>query len=465
MKSSVGLVEAILAAMLAVVATAATAAPRALIIGVGDYARLDADLIGIDVDMEMMTEVAINLGFAQEEISVLHDADATYANIEAAMTTWVRDGVTENDHVLIYFSGHGSRVPDTNGDEDDGVDEVLLTHDAFLRRDRQPGEPRFGNVVVDDQISEWLAAIPSRNVIVLLDSCYSGSATRGFPLRNRSVGADFGQLKFLHYEGVPRGTADEEMAVTDAGSFNYAGLAASRGDQPSITTISGGYFTQGVWRAVKSAIRDPVPLTMEDLRAAATAFVGSRMDEDRMYHPTLSGSPDLISRPLPLVGVPSGYGPRWRRIEALAAEAEPLPVSTATASYALGDGIEIAIETPVPGFLNVISIDASDQATVLFPNRYNPSNAVDTGHLTIPTPEMEFTLNAAEPLGPALIVAMLTDQPVNAYELGVEGRDERGVMQQIYTELSPRAALSLRDASTRSTATFRAGLVTVSINR
>ncbi|HZL95024.1 MAG TPA: caspase family protein, partial [Vicinamibacterales bacterium] len=130
---------ATLAATLALVSTAATAAPRALIMGVGEYARLDADLIGIDVDMEMMTEVAINLGFAEEEIKVLHDAEATYANIEAAMTTWIRDGVTENDHVLIYFSGHGSRVPDADGDEDDGVDEVLLTHDAFLRRDLQPG--------------------------------------------------------------------------------------------------------------------------------------------------------------------------------------------------------------------------------------------------------------------------------------------------------------------------------------
>lgn len=464
MKRSVDLMTATLAATLALVSTAATAAPRALIMGVGEYARLDADLIGIDVDMEMMTEVAINLGFAEEEIKVLHDAEATYANIEAAMTTWIRDGVTENDHVLIYFSGHGSRVPDADGDEDDGVDEVLLTHDAFLRRDLQPGEPRFGNIVLDDQIAEWLAAIPSRNVIVFLDSCYSGSATRSFPLRNRSVGADFGQLKFLHYEGVPR-SADGEPSFTDEASSNYAGLSASRGDQPSITTISGGYFTQGVWRAVKSAIRDPVPLTMEDLRVAATAFVDSRMDEDRMHHPTLSGNPGLISRPLPLVGVPSGHGPRWRRIEALAAEAEPLPVSTATPSYALGDEIEIAVEIPVAGFLNVISIDASDRATVLFPNRYSPSNAVDSGRMTIPTPEMQFALNAAEPVGPALIIALLTNEPINAYELGVEGRDEGGVMQEVYTELSPRAALSLRDARSQPTATFRAGLVTVSINR
>ena len=176
--SALALVATIAALPLLVSPAQSFAAQRALIIGAGDYQVLDADLIGIDADMEMMMEVALHLGFADDEIRVLHDEDATYANIESAMTTWVREGVTEEDNVFIYFSGHGSRVADTNGDEEDGIDEIFLPTDAYIRRNRQPNEPRFGNVVFDDQIATWLDAIPTAQLIVLIDSCYSGSITR-----------------------------------------------------------------------------------------------------------------------------------------------------------------------------------------------------------------------------------------------------------------------------------------------
>jgi hypothetical protein len=448
---------------LALFSIAANADQRALIVGVGDYAALDADLTGIDVDMEMMTEVAINLGFADDEIKVLYDADATLENIERAMTTWVRDGVRTGDTVLIYFSGHGSRVPDTNGDEEDGADEVYLPHDAYVRRNHRPGEPQFGNIVIDDEFATWLAAIPSRNVIVFFDSCHSGSATRSVALGNRSVGAEIGQSKFLYYEGVPRGTGNMESPAGTRAVLNYASLSASRDDQPSFTTISGGYFTQGVWRAVKSAVRDSMPISLEDLRSAAELFVESRMDEERMYHPTLSGSPELISRPLPLTGVWSGRGPRWRRLEALATDARSLSIAAESSELALGEVIELEVTVPIGGYLNVISVDASDETTVLFPNRYNRDNAVKPGRLTIPTAEMPFSLYATEPIGPTLVAAILTEEPIDAYELGVEGRDERGVMQEVFTELSPRAALTLRDASTDTAGSFLAGVLAIDI--
>ncbi len=462
--SALALVAGILITPFGPLPTNIMAAQRALIVGAGDYQVLDADLIGIDVDVEMMLEVAMHLGFSEDEIRVLHDEDATYANIEAAMTTWVRDGVTAEDKVFIYFSGHGSRIADNDGDEADGIDEVFLPTDAFIRRNRQPGEPRFGNIVFDDQIAAWLEAIPTTQTVVLIDSCYSGSITRSVAPSDQSSAAEIGQLKYFGFPGAPRSAGAEE-SVFDGAALNYAGLSASRGDEPAITTISGGYFSQGVWRAINDAIADKHPITMQELHEAATRFVDSRMDDERMFFPTLSGNPELIGRPLPLADVPSGYGPRWQRLAALAADAQPLSVTSSEVTYLLEDSITLEVEIPAAGYLNVFTIDASDQTTVLFPNEFNQDNRVEPGRLSIPTREMDFVLSASEPIGPTLVAAILTEAPVNTFELGLDTRDERGVVQTTFAELSPRAAVSLREAKSQAQDAFHAGVLTINITR
>ena len=60
-----------------------------------------------------------------------------------------------------------------------------------------------------------------------------------------------------------------------------------------------------------------------------------------------------------------------------------------------------------------------------------------------PTADMNFVLRAAEPLGPSLVVAFLTEKQVNLLELGIEGRDAAGKMQQVFTEVCARATRAL----------------------
>jgi hypothetical protein len=184
-----------------------------------------------------------------------------------------------------------------------------------------------------------------------------------------------------------------------------------------------------------------------------------------MFFPTLSGNPELIGRPLPLAEVPSGYGPRWQRLADIASDAAPLSIDSPSTAYRLDDTISFEIQIPESGYLNVFTVDAADQTTVLFPNSFNPDNRVTPGRLSIPTPQMEFVLNASEPIGPTLVAAILTDEPVNAFDLGLEGRDENGVIQTTFTEVSPLAAATLRAAGSDEQSSFRAGLITVNITR
>ena len=60
----------------------------------------------------------------------LANEQATRANIEHAIRRHLPAVTRPGDTVLIYWSGHGSRCADTDGDEKDGFDEYLVPHDG-----------------------------------------------------------------------------------------------------------------------------------------------------------------------------------------------------------------------------------------------------------------------------------------------------------------------------------------------
>lgn len=71
------------------------------------------------------------------------------------------------DLVVIHYSGHGSQVRDTNGDEEDGMDEVICPSDY----------PSHG-MLKDDIICYLLAGFPAyTKVLTIFDSCHSGTIT------------------------------------------------------------------------------------------------------------------------------------------------------------------------------------------------------------------------------------------------------------------------------------------------
>jgi hypothetical protein len=98
---------------------------------------------------------------------VLIDSLATKNNILAGLN-WLISGAVAGDSLVFEFSGHGSKVRDTSGDEPDGYDEILCSVDFFS-----------GKYVKDDDIRAILNNLPAGVTLdVFLDCCYSGSATR-----------------------------------------------------------------------------------------------------------------------------------------------------------------------------------------------------------------------------------------------------------------------------------------------
>ena len=162
----------LLVAWLLISVGAQAATQRALLIGVSNYEADLPPLAGARNDVMIIRELLVHkFGFDRSNIQILVDDDATRANIFEAVGELSKQSAPE-DVVLIHFSGHGSQAPDTNADEDDGLDESILPYDSRT--------PEIADIT-DDEISSLLSKFASRSVIVVLDSCHSGTGTRSGP--------------------------------------------------------------------------------------------------------------------------------------------------------------------------------------------------------------------------------------------------------------------------------------------
>lgn len=155
----------------------------ALVVGVGDYESPDVkDLAGPAFDAQRFHELLTGsdgYGFPAQNVCLLLDSEATTQRFRQAFQEALINRARQNDVAVIFFAGHGSWRRDDNGDEPDEKDETLLLYDA-----RTEGVPDLP----DDEFNGMLADLhkKTRNIVVVLDSCNSGSATRGSnPLQAR----------------------------------------------------------------------------------------------------------------------------------------------------------------------------------------------------------------------------------------------------------------------------------------
>lgn len=179
--------------------------PHALLIGIDQYPRFPEEnqLRGCRNDVELMADV-LDSSFGFSRIVRLFDGEATRDGILAAMDALVRE--TEEDDVVVFFySGHGSRVYNEHGPSPDGFEETLVPHDSG----RREGENRD---ISDREIEEWLFELTAKTAYVTLifDSCHAGSITRdplgarmrcveplGAPPCGRSLGPRHGRSGWL----------------------------------------------------------------------------------------------------------------------------------------------------------------------------------------------------------------------------------------------------------------------------
>ena len=145
-------------------------ANRALLVGINKYKIAGADLSGCVNDVTNMRDILLkHFGFTTKDMRIFVDERATKKNIIDGLK-WLVNKAKGNDRLLFHFSGHGSQIVDTDGDElKDKKDEIICPHDMDWD----------GTFISDDDLGKIFSSLPKGvNLDVFLDSCHSGTGTR-----------------------------------------------------------------------------------------------------------------------------------------------------------------------------------------------------------------------------------------------------------------------------------------------
>jgi metacaspase-1 len=121
----------------------------------------DGALAGCEFDAADMEAIAASRRF---ETEVLLSEQATSTAVTSAIAS-AASALRPGDIFVLTYAGHGAQVPDLNDDEaQDGKDETWCLYDRML---------------VDDELwALWGSFARTVRIVVVSDSCHSGSVTR-----------------------------------------------------------------------------------------------------------------------------------------------------------------------------------------------------------------------------------------------------------------------------------------------
>jgi len=151
---------------------------KALLVGINDYPDPENQLNGCVNDVFRMSEVLQEMGYDPSEIKVVLNERATSQNLRKMMD-WLLKDAESGDTRFFYYSGHGAQIPSSgmDGDDDDHLDECLVTYDFDWKRE---------NAYTDKEFLKSYSQVPyGVDFVTVLDCCHSGGMTRdsGFKAR------------------------------------------------------------------------------------------------------------------------------------------------------------------------------------------------------------------------------------------------------------------------------------------
>lgn len=159
------------------------------------------------------------MGFQERNIALLTDEQATFSGIRKTVESWLPNRVKAGSKVFVYYSGHGAPEPNTG-------EAYIVPFD---------GDPNYlpDTAYPIKRLYEKLGGLKAAEVVVALDSCFSGAG-------GRSVLAKGARPLVL-------------MAEPGALSSNMAVLTATNGPQISTSSPEKGHgvFTYYFLKALK----------------------------------------------------------------------------------------------------------------------------------------------------------------------------------------------------------------------
>jgi len=209
----------------------------AIVIGVEKYRQKLPKADYADNDARIMAEYLTKvMGYPEENIVTLLNDRALKSDLEKYLGKWLSNNVEKDSSVFIYYSGHGAPNPKTG-------DAYLVPYDGDPSFIEETGYPL-------KRLYAKLDKLNAKEIIVVLDSCFSGAG-------GRSV--------------IAKGARPLVMNLQNntALSKNMTVISASAGDQISSTYDEKGHglFTYFLLKGIKNedVIKPDGSIKMEDL--------------------------------------------------------------------------------------------------------------------------------------------------------------------------------------------------------
>lgn len=122
---------------------------------------------GAEEDVDRIIRFISSRGF---ECLALKTAEATAAALLGNLRRAARL-CRPGDFLFFYFAGHGGQRPDSGGEEEDGLDELLLAYER---------------PVADDELDAcWREFAGGVRILVIIDACHSGTVYKNSGARER----------------------------------------------------------------------------------------------------------------------------------------------------------------------------------------------------------------------------------------------------------------------------------------
>jgi hypothetical protein len=417
-------------------AGSASAADHALVVGVEKYgdSRVPETPGCVQDALQTAEFLKARYGFPASAIKVLTNEQATAANIEQEFRRWLVEGTQPGDRVFFLYAGHGSQLPDDNGDEEDGLDETIAPFD--VNPETGTGEVR------DDVFDEMIALLSGRRAVLVFDSCHSGTISRDIPKLHafpRGGGARY----------LPR--PDQFKALIQS----KEGKQASGGGMPAYSVANaprsrdlkrvGGFLDSGKVKTLSGVVvisaagstQRAYPMEIGSSLRGALSYVFA--DEQQGDLPTLKNLKVRIAQRISTLQasgkLDGDQQPQFDVISTVALDNEPLfataeaapaialtnPISPIRLSLATGENktlyhngekVTYQATSDTGGYLYLLVFSRDNVATCIFPNDKDRDNQITPGTHTIPRAN-SYEFPVGEPFGRDVFVALLTKERIN----------------------------------------------------
>ena len=253
--------------LLLTLSLSAVAEQHAILVGVWDYENPNLQLDAPPNDLKLMKEMLAAHGVSEERSHILTNPNKR--QIQRKFRELSRR-LKPSDSFLFYFSGHGTQIIDRlgtfPGDEAEGRypdrnDEALLPVDANL------ASPE--TYLLDDELNVLLQEFPTREIVCIIDTCYSGDILREIRL-GRPKGAPVTDTpsESLHQTPIVSHTED----ILDESADFALLLAASAYNQVvheiripiRNTYLPVSAMTYSIYRAMVPRSQNPVGMPLSD---------------------------------------------------------------------------------------------------------------------------------------------------------------------------------------------------------